>query len=128
MCFLRILYVEFSNKEFLEVCLELGMVDKGCISHYFRVFVIKSSNLYIFIDVKKLFHPKEVVFVIFCYIFDVYHICTMLNVICTVLNVIYAQNQVLLYQCNMSLLVRKLVFGVSHQVRHKPGCAATEDG
>ena len=28
----------------------------------------------------------------------------------------------------MSLFVRKPVFGVSDQVRHKPGCAATEDG
>ena len=28
----------------------------------------------------------------------------------------------------MSLVVRKLVFGVSDQVRHKPGCTTTEDG
>ena len=28
---------------------------------------------------------------------------------------------------NMSRDVRKPVFGVSDQVRHKPGCAATED-
>ena len=28
----------------------------------------------------------------------------------------------------MSLVVRKPVFGVSDQVRHKPGCTATEDG
>ena len=28
----------------------------------------------------------------------------------------------------MSLVVRKLVFGVSDQVPHKPGCTATEDG
>ena len=28
----------------------------------------------------------------------------------------------------MSLVVRKPVFGVSDQVRHKPGCAATKDG
>ena len=28
----------------------------------------------------------------------------------------------------MSLVVRKPVFGVSHQVRHKPGCTTTEDG
>ena len=28
----------------------------------------------------------------------------------------------------LSLVVRKPVFGVSDQVRHKPGCAATEDG
>ena len=27
----------------------------------------------------------------------------------------------------MSLVVRKPVFGVSDQVRHKPGCTATED-
>ena len=29
---------------------------------------------------------------------------------------------------NKSLVVRKPVFGVSEQVRHKPGCTATEDG
>ena len=29
---------------------------------------------------------------------------------------------------HMSLVVRKLVFGVSDQVRHKPGCAVTGDG
>ena len=29
---------------------------------------------------------------------------------------------------DMSLVVRKPVFGVSDQVRHKPGCTATEDG
>ena len=29
---------------------------------------------------------------------------------------------------HMSLVVRKPVFGVSDQVRHKPGCTATEDG
>ena len=28
----------------------------------------------------------------------------------------------------MSLVVRKPVFGVFNQVRHKPGCTATEDG
>ena len=28
----------------------------------------------------------------------------------------------------MSLVVRKPVFGVSDQVRHKPGCTTTEDG
>ena len=28
----------------------------------------------------------------------------------------------------ISLVVRKPVFGVSDQVRHKPGCTATEDG
>ena len=28
----------------------------------------------------------------------------------------------------MSRVVRKPVFGVSDQVRHKPGCAVTEDG
>ena len=27
----------------------------------------------------------------------------------------------------MSLVVRKPVFGVSDQVRHRPGCTATED-
>ena len=29
---------------------------------------------------------------------------------------------------NMSLVVRKPVFGVSDQIRHKPGCTTTEDG
>ena len=29
---------------------------------------------------------------------------------------------------NLSLVVRKPVFGVSDQVRHKPVCTATEDG
>ena len=29
---------------------------------------------------------------------------------------------------NMSLVVRKPVFGVSDQARHKPGCTVTEDG
>ena len=28
----------------------------------------------------------------------------------------------------LSLVVRKLVFGVSDQVLHNPGCTATEDG
>ena len=28
----------------------------------------------------------------------------------------------------VSLVVRKLVFGVSDQVPHKPGCRATQDG
>ena len=28
----------------------------------------------------------------------------------------------------MSLVMRKTVFGVSDQVPHKPGCTATEDG
>ena len=27
-----------------------------------------------------------------------------------------------------SFVVRKPVFGISNQVQHKPGCAATEDG
>ena len=29
--------------------------------------------------------------------------------------------------CNMSLVVRKPDYVVSDQVRHKPGCTATED-
>ena len=29
---------------------------------------------------------------------------------------------------HMSLVVRKPVFGISDQVRHKPGCTATDDG
>ena len=31
-------------------------------------------------------------------------------------------------ETQMSLVVRKQVFGVSDQVRHKPGCTATKDG
>ena len=30
--------------------------------------------------------------------------------------------------CQMSLVVRKPVFGVSDQVRHKLGCTTTQDG
>ena len=33
-----------------------------------------------------------------------------------------------LSQIYLSPVVRKPVFGVSDQVRHKPGCTATEDG
>ena len=36
------------------------------------------------------------------------------------------QHLEILYE--MSLVVRKPVFGVSDQVRHKAGCTATEDG
>ena len=32
------------------------------------------------------------------------------------------------FQDHMSHVVRKPVFGVSDQVRHKPGCTVTEDG
>ena len=39
---------------------------------------------------------------------------------------LYARNHSV--SCNMRLVVRKPVFGVSDQVRHKPGCTATEDG
>ena len=35
---------------------------------------------------------------------------------------------VYLDKIDMSLVVRKSVFGVSDQVPHKPGCTATEDG
>ena len=35
---------------------------------------------------------------------------------------------VAMVQYNMSRDVRKPVFGISDQVRHKPGCTATEDG
>ena len=37
-------------------------------------------------------------------------------------------NSAQLQLSNMSLVVRKPVFGVPDQVRHKPGCTATEDG
>ena len=33
-----------------------------------------------------------------------------------------------IFRIFMSLVVRKPVFGVSDQVRHKPGCRATQDG
>ena len=39
----------------------------------------------------------------------------------------YALDQIL-NQRLMILVVRKPVFGVSDQVRHKPGCTATGDG
>ena len=32
------------------------------------------------------------------------------------------------YHYHLSLVMRKPVFGVSDQVRHKPGCTVTEDG
>ena len=35
---------------------------------------------------------------------------------------------VISFQDHLSLVVRKPVFGVSDQVRHKPGCTTTEDG
>ena len=31
-------------------------------------------------------------------------------------------------QINLSLVMRKPVFGVSDLIQHKPGCAVTEDG
>ena len=40
----------------------------------------------------------------------------------------FTDEQIRCVSDNMSLVVRKLVFGVSDQVRHKPGCATTEDG
>ena len=30
--------------------------------------------------------------------------------------------------CDMSSMAKKQIFGVSDQVRHKPGCITTEDG
>ena len=33
-----------------------------------------------------------------------------------------------IYADNISLVVRKPIFGVSDQVRHKPGCTAIKDG
>ena len=33
-----------------------------------------------------------------------------------------------LHVIDMSLVLRKPVFGVTDQVRHKPGCTVTEDG
>ena len=38
------------------------------------------------------------------------------------------KNSNIFYQHEVSLVVRKPVFGVSDHVRHKPGCTATEDG
>ena len=45
----------------------------------------------------------------------------------------WRKNKKKIYPCKpqfyyMSLVVRKPVFGVSDQVRHKPGCTVTEDG
>ena len=42
-------------------------------------------------------------------------------------NSIKQQHEDCLLHVKMSLIVRKLVFGVSDQVRHKPDCTATED-
>ena len=39
----------------------------------------------------------------------------------------YRTGQSIINVYHMSLVVRKPVFGVSDQVRHKPGCTATED-
>ena len=41
---------------------------------------------------------------------------------------IYAKRLVSYDAAEMSLIVRKPVFGVSDQVRHKPSCTIIEDG
>ena len=43
-------------------------------------------------------------------------------------NVVKVIQDAIKLTCHMSLVVRKPVFGVSDQVRHKPDCTATEDG
>ena len=40
----------------------------------------------------------------------------------------YSMLEFLCLNLNMSLVVRKPVFGVSDQAPHKPGCTATQDG
>ena len=49
------------------------------------------------------------------------HVCIMCHVAEEQIRRVFDDNY-------MSLVVRKPVFGVSGQVRHKPGCTATEDG
>ena len=41
---------------------------------------------------------------------------------------IVSMENIYFHENQMSLVVRIRVFGVSDQVRHKPGCVATEDG
>ena len=45
-----------------------------------------------------------------------------------VMDVLYSTPAMESQFSHMSLVVRKLVFGVSDQVRHKPGCTTTQDG
>ena len=40
----------------------------------------------------------------------------------------FASTLICMFDDKLSLVVRKPVVGVSNQVRHKPGCTATEDG
>ena len=47
---------------------------------------------------------------------------------CIMRNSVSGVGSILPAQIQMSLVVRKPVFGVSDQVPHKQGCAATEDG
>ena len=42
--------------------------------------------------------------------------------------IVWTKTESAIMECKMSLVVRKPVFGVSDLVRHKPGCAVTEDG
>ena len=41
---------------------------------------------------------------------------------------LYTHKALTTHQIDMSLVLRKPVFGVSDQVRHKPGCTSSEDG
>ena len=52
--------------------------------------------------------------------------CNMVQSFYKSRNLLYCKHWLNLYQ--MSLVLRKPVFGVSDQVPHKPGCTATEDG
>ena len=48
---------------------------------------------------------------------------------CVVFLIVCVLNEAVLTRVhNLSRVVRNLVFGVSDQVRHKPGCTTTEDG
>ena len=57
-------------------------------------------------------------------------IMTRLKLACVFCNTIMVgeKNRLVGQDLNMSLVLRKPFFGVSDQVRYKPGCTATEDG
>ena len=64
-----------------------------------------------------------------CYAMEyVYCVNFMLNDFTTLTSCMNNILDELLTYNDFSLVVRNPVFGVSDQVRHKPGCTATEDG
>ena len=46
---------------------------------------------------------------------------------CVGVSIIYIKQVIPMIQSNLSLVVRKPVFGASDQIGHKPSCTATED-